>query len=399
MSLIELEKQSQLDQSYWIASTEDTNYPALNKNITVDIAIVGAGIVGIATAYQLLNSGMSIALFDGDRIAQATTGHTTAKVTSQHGLIYAQLISRFGRELAQQYATANEFVIKELKTIADQNNIDCDYTSLPAFVFTQDQNYVQQIKDEVEAAKSLGISASFVEQIPFSMQIKAGIRFDNQAQFHPRKFLLPIADFVHKEGGQIYEQSKIVKMVQKPDGKYLLNTSEGYAVTANRVIIATNNPFYDEQNKFTSRISQLKTYAVLIKAQEKFPDGVFINAEQPNRSMRAINNGSEELILVVGDSQNVDNNSDASIHYQALIDFAKGLFTVEDVVFSWYTQDSMTADGLPYVGQFAPETPNLYIATGFGKWGVTNGIVASSLLRSLIVNNFSPWETVYNPSR
>ncbi len=399
MSVIELEKQKQLVQSYWIASTEDTNYPALNENITVDIAIVGAGIVGIATAFQLLNSGMTIAILEGGKIAQATTGHTTAKVTSQHGLIYAQLISRFGRELAQQYATANEFVIKELKNIADQNNIDCDYTSLPAYVFTQDKNYVQQIRDEVEAAKSLGISASFVDQIPFSMQIKAGIKFDNQAQFHPRKFLLPMADFVHKEGGQIYEQSKIEKMEKKPDGKYLLNTSQGHTVTANRVIIATNNPFYDEENKFSSRISQLVTYAVLIKAKEKFPDGVYINAEQPNRSMRAIHNGSEEFILVVGDSHSVDNNSDANVHYQALINFASDLFTVEDVPFRWYTQDSITTDGLPYVGQFAPETPNLYIATGFGKWGVTNGIVASSLLRSLIVNNFSPWQTVYNPSR
>lgn len=198
-----------LPTSYWIKSTEETNYPKLDNDIDVDIAIVGGGMVGISTAYQLQNENMKIAIIEGGKILQSTTGHTTAKITSQHDLIYAKLKKQFGDELARQYASANEFAIKEIKRIADENNIDCDYTSQPAFIYTNDESYVQQIEDEVEAAKSLGIDASFVKESPFSISVKAGVKFENQAQFHPRKFLLPLAQNIYNKGVQIFEQSRV----------------------------------------------------------------------------------------------------------------------------------------------------------------------------------------------
>ena len=388
-----------MPKSYWIDSTGDTDYPSLDRDINIDTIIVGGGIVGIANAYQLQKSGIDVAILEGRKIAQGTSGHTTAKITSQHNLIYAKLIKQFGKNSAQQYATANQLAIKEIKTIADENNIDCDYCTQSAFVYTQDENFVKQIEDEVKAAKSLGIKASFVNEIPFNMEIRAGIRFDNQAQFHPRKLLLPLAKILHKGGVQIYEQSRVTELNKNQDGKYLLTTSDNHTVTANRVIIASHYPFYNKQDAYYARISQTMTYAILVKAKEKFPGGMFINAEKPNRSMRGLNTESDEHILIVGDSHKTGQGGDTNQHYNALVDFAKNLFTVEDIPYRWSTQDCMTADGVPYVGFYSAEMPNIYIATGFGKWGISNSLVSSILINDLITKGSSPWEGIYNPSR
>ncbi|NMB33563.1 MAG: FAD-binding oxidoreductase [Clostridium sp.] len=394
-----IDRSDKTTKSYWIDSSNNTNYPTLDNDISVDIAIVGGGITGIAATYQLLKSGMKIALLEGLKIAQGTTGYTTGKITSQHGLIYAKLIKQFGRELAQQYATVNEMAIKEIKKIADQNNINCDYSIQPAFIYTRDDSFVQQIQEEAEAAKSLGISATFVSEIPLPIPIKAGLRFDNQAQFHPRKFLLPLVEEAHKKGALIFEESKIEELEQNGEGKYILTALNGHTVTAKKVIIASRYPFYNKKGGYNARISQLKTYAIVIKAKEKFPGGMFINAEYPNRSLRVLNGDSEEYILVVGDSHKIDHMDDPDTHYKALVDFAGELFTVEDVCYRWFTQDCMTVDGIPYVGNFLPGTPDLYIATGFGKWGITNGLASSILLKDLMLVGSSPWKQIYDPAK
>lgn len=183
----------ELPKSYWKSSTEDTNYPALTKDLNVDVAIVGGGLVGIQCAYLLKKEGLKIAVLEARRIATGTTEYTTAKITSQHELIYNKLKTQMGEELARQYAEANETAIQEYKKIAEENNIQCDYIPQSAYVYTGQDDYIQQISDEVKAASSLGIKASYVEEIPFPIPIKAAVRFDNQAQFHPLKYLLALA--------------------------------------------------------------------------------------------------------------------------------------------------------------------------------------------------------------
>lgn len=388
-----------MPESFWIASTDSTNYPTLDKDLNVDVAIVGGGMVGILTAYKLQKEGLKIAILEGAHVLQSTTAHTTAKVTSQHHLIYAKLIKQFGKELAHQYASANEEAIRQIKKIIDENNINCDFSTQSAFVFTQDKNYLNQIEDEVDAAKSLGIDASFVNEIPFSLDIKGGIRFDNQGQIHPRKFLLPLAEIIYNNGVEIYEQSRVVALDEDENNKYVLTISNGKTVTANKVIIASHYPFYNKQGMYYARIYQLRSYVLAIKPKEKFPGGMYINAEEPNRSLRGLSTDKEEYILVVGESHKPGQGEDTNNHYNALVDFANELFTIEDIPYRWSTQDCVTLDGVPYVGQFTSETPNLFIATGFGKWGMTNSVVSSILLNDLIVNGKSPWMEVYNPSR
>jgi len=384
-------------QSYWMASIKRSDYPVLENDIKVDIAIVGGGIAGITTAYMLKKQGVDAVILEADRILQGTTGHTTAKITSQHELIYSKIKKYMGEELAKQYADANETAIKTIEKIICENNIECDYVPQSAYVFTQDDKYLEQINAEVETASSLGIKASFVEEIPFSIPIKGAVRFDDQAQFHPLKFLHPLAKKLEDDGVRIFEQSRVVDIEE--DGNYILITNRSKKVTAEKVIIASHYPFYNKHGLYFGRLYTDRSYVLAIKAKEKYPGGMYINIEEPARSIRSLKTDQGELILVGGDHHKTGQGEDTVLHYEALKEFANSIFTVEDYPYRWSTQDFMTLDSVPYVGHFTSKTPNLYIATGFGKWGMTNSIAAASILSDLIVKGDSPWKDVYNPSR
>lgn len=346
---------------------------------------------------MLAKEGLKTAVIEADRIVQGTTGHTTAKITSQHGLIYNKIKSQMSEEFAKQYADANESAIKMIGEIAKENNIECDYVSQAAYVYTLQDEYVDKINEEADVASSLGIKAVCLDKTPLPFPVKAAVRFDDQAQFHPRKFLLLLAERVVANGSQIFEQTRIVDIEE--ENSYVLITSQGKKITADRVIIASHYPFYNKIGLYFTRIYSDRSYVIAVKAKEKYPGGMYITAEEPGRSLRSQISDNGELILVGGDHHKTGQGPDTIKHYEALIDFADKIFTLEDIPYRWSTQDCMTLDGVPYAGYFTSKTPNIYIATGYGKWGMTNSMASAMLLKDLIVNGKSPWQDVYNPSR
>ena len=382
---------------YWIASTEETNYPKLDQDIEVEVAIIGGGIVGITCAYLLKSEGVKVAVIEADRILQGTTGHSTAKITSQHGLIYARLKNQVGEGLAQQYADANEQAIRLVSDTVDELKIDCDFGWRSAYVYTQSEKYLQDIEDEVEAALSLGIKASYLDKIPLPFDVKAAERFDGQAQFHPVEYLQILASKIPGNGSYIFEQTQAINIGD--NGSPMVVTRQGNTIRAEKIIIASHYPFFDGGGLYFSRIYQEKSYIVGVKIKEKFPEGMYITAENPARSLRSQKYEDGELVLLAGEHHKTGYGNDTNIHYQNLIDFGRNTFEVEDILYRWSTQDCMTADGIPYIGNLTPRSPNLYLATGFGKWGMSNGTVAGMLLRDLIVKGDSPWAEVYNPFR
>jgi len=203
---------NKLPKSYWLASTVSTDYPSLTEDMSVDVAIIGAGMTGILCAYLLHSENVSLAVIDAGRISGGTTSHTTAKITSQHGLIYDKIKKQMGTEAAKQYADANEEAIKQIKDIIDRHHIDCGYSTQSAYIYTEDESNIKKIEDEIKTASELGIKASYIDEIPFPLSIKAGMKFDNQAQFHPRKFLIPLAGIISDAGVKIYENSRVVDL-------------------------------------------------------------------------------------------------------------------------------------------------------------------------------------------
>lgn len=384
-------------QSFWMASIHGAEYPSLDKDLKIDIAIIGGGIAGITSAYWLSKSGLKIAIIEADRILHGTTGHTTAKITLQHGLIYDKTKNGLGEELAKQYAEANESAIRMIQKIITENQIDCDYTPQSAYVYTLQDEYVDKIYKETKTAASFGIKATYLEETPLPFKVKAAVRFDNQAQFHPIKFLSALVKEITKNDALIFEQTRIVDIEE--NGGYVLTTHKGHKINAQKVIIASHYPFYNKPSFYFARIYQQRSYVVAIKAKEKYPGGMYINAENPTRSLRSQISANGELIFVGGENHKTGQGIDENRHYEALIDFADEDFTIENIPYRWSTQDCMTLDSIPYVGYFTDKTPNMYITTGFQKWGMTNSMASAMLLHSLIIDGKSPWQDVYNPSR
>lgn len=384
--------------SYWIASTEQTQYPKLSEDVDVDVAVVGGGIAGITSAWLLKQEGHRVALVESSKILRGTTGHTTAKITSQHDLIYDQLIKLLGREKSQQYADANEAAISFIANIVESKKIDCDFSRQSAYVYTQQDQLIDQIGREVEAASSLGIKATYLTKTPLPLKVKAVERFENQAQFHPRKYLLELSKEISGDGSYIFENSRVVDL---HEGTLVtLITESGKKITAKNVIIATHFPFYGGTGFYFSRMYGEMSYALGIKTKEKFPGGMYITAEDPGRSLRSTPIEDGELVIVVGEHHKTGHgDTNTNVHYKNLIEFAKETYEVEAIPYRWSTQDYVTLDEVPYIGRISKDTPNIYIATGFKKWGMTNGTASGIILKDLIVKGESPWSPVFNPSR
>lgn len=388
---------SSTNEPYWIASSSKTDYPALNEDVKVDVAIIGGGITGITSAFLLKRKGLKVAIVEGNRIAQGTTGHTTAKITSQHGLIYDKIKRKMGEEKARQYAEANESAIHSIEDLVKKENINCDFCWRPAYVYTQSNKYIEKIQNETKVASSLGIKASYLDNIPLPFDIKAAVRFDGQAQFHPLKYILSLAKKIHGDGNYIFENTKVVDIEDKENCTVI--TSEGNKITASKVIVASHFPCYDGLGMYFLRMYVEKSYVLGIKIKDSFPKGMFINAEDPARSLRSQSFDGDEIILLGGEHHKTGSEQATNIHYENLSKFAKETFQLENILFRWSTQDCMTIDGLPYVGHLTSKSSNVFVATGFAKWGMTNSTAAAIILTDLITKGENPWTAVYDPSR
>lgn len=385
-----------LPQSYWLTFQPESNYPQLQNDLKIDVAIIGGGISGLLSAYWLQKAGVQTAIFEAQEIAKGTSAHTTAKITAQHGLKYAYL-KKISGEIAVIYAAANQAAIKHYHTIIKENNFTCDFTSQTAYLFTQEEKYIEKIKQETKAAESLGFQTNYLTEIPLPINIKAGLAFSQQAQFHPRKFLLALAKKLTRKKVSIYEHTRITQMTL--GNNYLLETSTGKKIIAEKVIMASHYPFYNYPGFTFSKLYLERSYITAVSSEEKFPGGMYINAETPTRSIRSQITPQGELILIAGEHHLTGQSKDTSKHYQALWNFARKHFPIKEKAYHWSAQDCMTLDTLPYVGQLTDQTPGLYLATGYGKWGMTNSMAAAIILKDLIVQGESDWLPAYNPNR
>lgn len=384
-------------EPYWIASTSKTEYTSLKEDIEVDVAIIGGGIVGITAAFLIKNKGLKVAVIDADKIGHGTTGHTTAKVTSQHGLIYDNIITKFGEEKARQYAEANEASIQFIAGLVKERNIDCDFCPESSYVYTQAEDYVNKVEKEVEAAQKMGIKASYVTNLPLPFEVKAAVKFDNQAKFHPLRYILTLAKDIPGEGSYIFEDTKVVDIEE--GARCAVVTHKGNRVTAANVIIASHFPCYDGLGLYFARQYAEKSYILGIKIKDKYPGGMYVSAENPGRSLRSQRYNNDEIVLVAGEHHKTGSEIQTNVHYDNLGKFAKETFNLQGIMYRWSTQDYVTADDVPYVGHLTSRTSNIFVATGFGKWGMTNGTSAARIITDLITTGENPWASVYSPQR
>lgn len=367
-------------KSVWSESCKFRKREALNKDIKTNVLVIGAGIAGILTAYMLKQKGREVVVIDAAEIASGNTKNTTAKITSQHDLIYSKLISEFGEEKARQYAKANELAIKKYKEIIEYKRIECDFEEKPAYVYSL--NEVDVLKEEVEAAKNLGIDAEFVQEANLPFKINGAVKFNNQAQFNPLKFLKGISNEL-----VIYENTRALEIKEN------LVVTSGGNITANNIVVATHYPIMNAPGYYFMKMHQERSYVLALENTSEI-DGMYIDLNKEGYSFRTYNN----LLLLGGISHRTGENEEGG-SYDELRKVAKRLYPKAKEKYYWSAQDCMTIDGIPYIGRYSSETPNIYVATGFNKWGMTSSMVSAMIISDMILEKENDFSEIFSPRR
>lgn len=385
-------------ESFWRQTEKKLNYKKLDKNIEVDIAIAGGGIAGITTAYLLAKAGKKVALLEARELISGTTGYTTSKLTAQHNLIYDDLINRYGQDQAKLYYQANMEGIALIKELMEKHHIDCDLEEQEAFVYTQDPKSRNKFRNEAEAYKKLGIEGEFLEDLPLDLKIEAAVMMRNQAQFHPVKYLNGLLREIDKMDGEVYEHSMVMDL-EKDNNKIICKMDSPYTVTCNELVFATHFPTYEPNKFYSDKLEPESSYALSVKAKREFPDGMYINADLPKRTLRKMEEDGETFILVGGESHPTGDRISSNERYKNLATFAEDVFDATEVVHHWSSHDLISPDRIPFIGRLNPEEENIYVVTGFGKWGLTNATVGAKVLNDLILEKDNPYTELFSPQR
>ena len=352
------------------------------SSIHKDIIVIGGGMTGILTAYFLQSRGRKVTVLEAGRIAGGQTGRTTAKLTSQHGLFYSKLVKNVGVEKASLYAKANQEAIAEYAKMIWKYKIPCDLERLPSYLYAKHPESVGQLLQEVEVASGLGLPAHFAEHINLPFETCGAVCFDNQAQFHPLKFLKTIAHEL-----EIYENTS----VQKVQGNCVY-TAKGM-LTAKKIVFATHYPIVDIPGFYFLRQHQERSYVVALAGCEKL-DGMYYSEEKDGISLRS----HKDVLLVGGSSHRTGKNVDGGA-YDTLREVAAKYFPGGREVARWSAQDCMPHDEIPFIGQYFYGKPDWYVATGYKKWGMTSSMIAAKLLTDLITGVENPYEKLFTPQR
>jgi glycine/D-amino acid oxidase-like deaminating enzyme/nitrite reductase/ring-hydroxylating ferredoxin subunit len=353
----------------------------------VDVVVIGAGIAGLTTAYALADGGRSVLVLEAREVASGVSGHTTAKVSAQHALKYATLKSRKGADGARQYAQSQLEALEWIATTSAELHIDCDFSRQDSFVYTTKSGQVGKLKREAEAAEEAGLPASFVRDVELPIDVAGAVRVSGQAQFHPRKWLLGLAEAIERLGGVIVEQARVERVDERPSPTVHVR---GGQVRAADVVVATHYPILD-RGLFFARLEP--TRDLVVAGEGKAPAGVYLDAET-HRSVR----GYDGLVIVGGEHYRTGEHVDVESRYQRLTGAAAD-FGVTKVTYRWSAHDMSTLDSVPYVGRYHPGTRHLWVATGFGQWGMTGGTAAGLLLDKEIRDEGSPYAGLYDPNR
>ncbi|HEY4551940.1 MAG TPA: FAD-dependent oxidoreductase [Bacillaceae bacterium] len=390
------QKLSKDPQSYWMESTKRPVFSELQEDLSVDVAIVGGGITGVTAAYLLVKEGFRVAVLEASSLLGGTTGHTTAKITAQHGLFYDQLIQKLGEEKARLYYQANKEAGEFVEQVIKLHGIECDFRKEDAYVYTNSADYLKDLDKEAKAYETLGIDGGFVEDIPLQIANKGAVVMKNQAQFHPLKYLTFLVEYIQENGALIYENT-VVNGMDEGD-TMTVKTKNGSNVQAKYVIAASHFPFHDDKG-FFARMEPERSYVIAIKSEKPFPGGMYINAEKPTRSVRSANMDGEEILLVSGDHHKTGQGKPEMERYQALEQYAQQQFASHKILYRWSAQDYSTLDKVPYIGRIGKNQPNLFVGTGYRKWGMTHSNVAALLFTDLILGRENPYEALFTPSR
>lgn len=385
-------------KSLWLEGKKNIQESVLTKPIKTEVCVIGAGIFGLSTAYYLTQAGVKVCVIDQDGIACKTTGHTTAKVTSQHGLIYHYLLDTYGLHTAKQYFTANESAIGEIERIAKDNNIDCDFSRKSHTMFTASISERKKIEEEIQALSQITKQAEAVTEAELPFPIELGVRMNNQAQFHPVKYASGLAQAIVANGGKIYLDTHCNHLEKEKDGYHISTNRE--EILAQKVVVATHYPFIRFPGWYFLKMYQSTSYAIGIDAKADIPANLYLQVENPNHSFRpAMDSEGRQILIIGGQDHKTGKAVTRQMTYSKLEQAAKQYYPNSEVLYWWSTRDCITLDKMPYIGRFSYLYPDIYVGTGFNKWGMTSSNVAARIVSDEILGKKNPYAELFTATR
>ncbi|MBW4082178.1 FAD-dependent oxidoreductase [Paenibacillus sp. S150] len=391
----------QFPQSLWRDRNGLPSFPRLAEDHAADVAVVGGGITGITTAYLLIKAGYEVTLLEAGELLAGTTGFTSAKISAQHGLIYHDLLKNFGEDAARLYFQSNSEALEWMIATAEELDIDCGITREAAYLYAdqRDKKTLKQLEAEFEAYDKLGLPGEWLDHISLPLLAGGAIKLPGQARFHPLQYLKGLLDVILAKGGIIYEHTMIGEQVDKDGGALTLYTEQGkHRVKCRHAVSASHFPFYDGGALYFSRLHAERSYCLAIEPETGYEGGMYLSAGEPTRSLRAVEWNDKRLVIVGGDNHKTGHGICTYGHYENLERFAGELPGIRSLPFRWSAQDLITLDRVPYIGKTADDE-EIYIATGFGKWGMTNGTLAAQMIADGILRRRNPYTELYDPSR
>ena len=363
-------------KSIWSESAKRPKFPSLDTDIKTDVLIIGGGMAGILCAYKLKEAGVDCALLEADRILGGVSAGTTAKITLQHGLIYDSLIRKYDKSTARLYLEANFEALADFRRMCAR--IDCDYRETDAYVYSKSGR--KKLEDEVHAYGEIGYSAELCDKVSLPIYTDGAVRVKEQAQFHPLKFGFAVSKELN-----IYENSRVTEL--KKGGA----TANGHRISAKHIIVATHFPRLNKHGLYPLKMYQHRSYVIELEDAEKI-DGMYVDEADKGLSFRQYG----EFLLLGGGGHRTGKQGGC---WQELERFAGKCYPEAQITAKWATQDCMTLDDIPYIGQYSSTTPNTYVATGFNKWGMTNSMAGAEILCDLVQGKNNRFADVFSPSR
>lgn len=363
-------------ESIWNVESAKPNFGSLKGDIKTDVIIIGGGIAGILCGYMLSRAGVDCVIAEANTVCGGVTQNTTAKLTFHHGAIFYKMLKRFGADVVRQYIQSQSRALEEYKNLCQK--IDCDFKEERSFVYSVNDR--GKIENEIIALTKAGCKAEFVEDLPLPFHVAGAVCVENQAQFNPLKFLFSISKELN-----IFENTKVIEVVR--NGAI---TNRG-KIKAEKIIVATHFPFINKYGAYFLKMYQHRSYVIALK---NAPDVKGMYVDEADKGLSFRNYG--DFLLLGGGGHRTGKDGG---NWKELREFAKKNYPQAQEIYNWAAQDCITVDDIPYIGQYSKRTPNLFVATGFGKWGMTSAMTAAMILFDFVQGKENEYSDLYAPSR
>ena len=383
------------NESIWTAEVEAPRFPALRGDLTVDVAVIGGGITGLTAAALLAGEGRSVALLEMDRVGSGETGRTTAHLTEAVDARYRDLAADFGADGARLVYESSRASIVQIERLAAARGITCGLRRLPGYLYTENREDVAGLEEELAAARQAGARVALVRDVPLPFPTAAGLRFDDQAELHPLRYVVGLARALADAGVQMSEHTRVVEV---EDGEPCRITTEAGTVTARDVVVAAHVPFVNRLLLHT-KLAAYRSYAIALHPRPGLAlDGLFWDTDDPYHYTRIYTGGRDPLLIVGGEDHKVGQDPDTEVRFARLAAWAQSRFGVDRIAARWSGQIIEPVDGLPYIGQNAL-SGHVWVASGFSGNGITFGTLAGMIISDLILGRPNPWAELYTATR